>query len=291
MAKITGDPYRFIWLAGDVESAESLTASAAPRGDALSRLITKRERALRLKLQVLVDRLFNKALTAALTDDELEALEEIVPAAELLLAKDQKALLTLMARYGVDERTLDETAERQAADRRGAGAWLKTALVDYAALKLVSHAAHQPARGETPEGISVSPNIVRSFMTLGGGGASPDTVNHVTGQLQGGVWTGSEARNLLDKANQSPVAWRWVYGEAGRKTSFLAHEELDGIEFGDWQTPELAVSSEDSWLGVDYYHPGDHWGCLCEIVPVILESLDEDLAPALDEEALLDAEL
>jgi hypothetical protein len=49
--------------------------------------------------------------------------------------------------------------------------------------------------------------------------------------------------------------------------------KLDETEFDSWESPLLAVSSEDAWLRRSYYRPGDHKGCNCAFVQRIVEPL------------------
>jgi len=59
------------------------------------------------------------------------------------------------------------------------------------------------------------------------------------------------------------VSRTWVYGDAVRSREFQPHNELDGLEFSDWDDPRLA--NDEDWPPVDYYIPGDHDGCMCDV--------------------------
>ena len=76
---------------------------------------------------------------------------------------------------------------------------------------------------------------------------------------------------LLAAVTELPATTQWMYGATKRKAPFVSHQSLDGLEFSSWKDPRLAVLSQDSWLNVEHYAPGDHYGCQCRAIPIYAE--------------------
>jgi hypothetical protein len=63
--------------------------------------------------------------------------------------------------------------------------------------------------------------------------------------------------------------YRWVHGLSDNM--FEPHVMLDDTVFDSWTAPELAAPGEDSFPFVSHYYPGDHSGCRCDWLPVVLD--------------------
>lgn len=94
----------------------------------------------------------------------------------------------------------------------------------------------------------------------------------------GGVATGETVSTLLRDSDVGVEAYEWEYGPAARLNPFEPHEDLDGEVFTDFDADALV--SADDWIG-DYYFPGDHDGCNCDIAPVIVAQSEVDLSQEL----------
>lgn len=89
-------------------------------------------------------------------------------------------------------------------------------------------------------------------------------------QLNGGLPESGELLAGLASSAGIPVTVgsTWVYGFYGQpKTSFEPHLALDGIEVGGLDDPQLLNGND--WPDVPFYAPGDHYGCQCELVPIV----------------------
>ena len=253
-----------------------LTAAASrPRGRRLSELLIKRERALRARIQVILERVIAESLAADafFSENEMEALAAVAPALEIELAKAQGNLRELMEEYGVDTTYLQGLEIRQEDSRKRAVTLGIALLVTFLSDRLNNKNVFSEQRGEVPENLSVPPGIARQIMAVAGGAPSAEP-NSITGIPVGGVWTGSDARDMLDRANERQVGWQWVYGAGGRKHPFHGHLQLDGLEFTSFDDDALRILPSDSWLNVSHYRPNDHKGCLCDVMP-ILEGSEE----------------
>jgi hypothetical protein len=111
-----------------------------------------------------------------------------------------------------------------------------------------------PTRGETSELVAPRTSI-RQAMALAGGASGIETTS--------GIASGPLVEELLrSQGARFGSGFTWDYTGIARST-FPGHLELDNRSFSGPDDPELAVDSEDSWLGVTHYGPGDHDGCCC----------------------------
>lgn len=141
-------------------------------------------------------------------------------------------------------------------------------LTAYAMTKLYDPApdAASPTEGEF-DSLLIPSGIIREAVSASGGTIAGDSTEF------GGIGTGGTTYSIFGDQGISVVAKEWVYGPAIR-SAFASHEDLDGEEFTSWEDEILAVQAGDEWLGVPFYHPGDHTGCLCVVAPIT--SLDEE---------------
>jgi hypothetical protein len=112
-----------------------------------------------------------------------------------------------------------------------------------------------------------------AWITLADGGDRP----------AGGIGTGELIRDALRDNGAGQEGYVWVYGPALRKTPFLPHQELDGVEFVNFDDDVLANTS--GFPEVDFYFPGDHTGCVCDFAPIIIPA-DQNVASLADDTQL-----
>lgn len=144
---------------------------------------------------------------------------------------------------------------------------LEAGLVALAAVQLYDPHAPPPGRGEFSDS-RVSTGLVRDALVTAGGGP-------VEGGTSTGLFSGQIVEELLPAAGLAVSGYVWLHGDP--MIDFVPHLDLDGYEFasdpfGDPSAEDdsaLAVTEEGAWLDVDYYWPGDHDGCTCDIVQVI----------------------
>jgi hypothetical protein len=190
-----------------------------------------------------------------------------------MLASAQTQRNRLLHRYlGLGAGDIDSIyGETDRSHRGGAVAAFIAALGALALRKLYdpNPEATIPGKGEF-DGQLVPNQMVRRAVSLAGGSSAPERPSDLTKpQAYGGVGTGETAIGILENAGQHVDHYEWVYGPSIRKVAFQSHEELDGLEFANDDDPRLVIQPKDAWLGVDHYHPGDHFGCLCMAAPII----------------------
>jgi hypothetical protein len=94
----------------------------------------------------------------------------------------------------------------------------------------------------------------------------------------GGVATGATIGNLLTSAGATTSEYEWVHGPSDRP--FEPHEALDGVEFSSFTDDALANTND--FPDNQYYLPGDHAGCLCDVTALWI-SPSSDSSDSSDE--------
>lgn len=130
--------------------------------------------------------------------------------------------------------------------------------------------------GEIPE-VAVPIKQIRDGLSLAGGGL-PLFEGDKAWELIG---NGKDAFDVLDARGFRTLSYRWDYGLMPRITEFPAHKALDQHTFPSWESADLTVHSENSWLRRPYYKPGDHAGCGCSYVRVLTVSLPVPIAASV----------
>lgn len=123
----------------------------------------------------------------------------------------------------------------------------------------------EPEPGEVADTV-VPAGMIVDMMTEAGGSAvsSGPSTNR-------GFASGSTATSFLSQHGIRVAAHRWEYGDAStRAQPFPPHRALDQVEFDDWTDERLATPATASWLSVNFMFPGDHRGCRCLTVPVVV---------------------
>lgn len=167
-------------------------------------------------------------------------------------------------------------------NRETALAILLAGLTTFALSKLYDPApdAAAPANGEF-DSLLVPSILVRQAVAAAGGSIISANPGNFEPEDFGGVGTGGTTYSMFADNGIAVTSRQWVYGAAIR-APFDSHEDLDGLEFGSWEDESLTVRDEDAWLNTEFYHPGDHRGCLCVVAPIT--TLDQQSDMALDEQ-------
>lgn len=90
-----------------------------------------------------------------------------------------------------------------------------------------------------------------------------------TGALEvGNVSTQGDVSSVEVRADYTVTVWQWVHHHVP-PYDFPPHLALDGVTFDETNWPEILAADPGEYPSTDYYVPGDHEGCLCEIINVI----------------------
>lgn len=189
--------------------------------------------------------------------------------------------------------------QRQADDLAASWDWLADELMRLAQKKLYQPDPTEPAPGESDPTVSIPAGLVRLAIARAGGATGIKTGRAVRaaakkptphgGNLEvdpessvyvavddgaplGGIGTGEVVMSVLDNGDVGVEAYEWQYGPAFRAFPFEEHESLDGEIFTEFDSDVLSAGD---WVG-DFYFPGDHDGCNCDIAPIIVEQAAVD---------------
>lgn len=188
----------------------------------------------------------------------------------------QSAALALVPGVDEGERSIIESEQRT--DRDEAWSWLRQALIDLMNERLYSPQPEAPPEGEFNPNTTVPPDVVREAIARAGGAARAERRAARTASLYArltgiarafGIGTGPVMQRAMDAEGLGIEGYRWEYGPAARQRPFEPHRALDGVEFENFDDPMLAVRG--SFPETGFYMPGDHAGCICDVVPVIIE--------------------
>lgn len=115
--------------------------------------------------------------------------------------------------------------------------------------------------------ITTPTQAIRHGLSLAGGGPAI----YEDGKAAELIGNGQKVHDELAEDGFFQDGYEWKYGHPAN--TFEPHMRLDGKQFTSWDDPQLAVNFGDSWLRRSHYAPGDHKGCCCAFVQVIVESL------------------
>ncbi len=236
----------------------------------------------------------NMVASLGLTDHELMSgsfSKFSTKAAALLAAAQAQRNLLLSRSFAASTDTVEDTVgEESAAERREldalygpqdesnrqtALAILLAGLSTLAISKLYDPApdAAIPSEGEF-DGQLVPARLIREAVSAAGGSITSPPSFLFEPEDFGGIGTGGTTYGILADRGIAVLGREWVYGPSIRR-EFQHHNDLDGEPFANWDDEVLAIKPGDEWLGMDFYAPGDHDGCLCSVAP-ILSSDDVD---------------
>jgi hypothetical protein len=263
-----------------IEASEAAFRRALERAGAKIRLAAKKDRAITSNIDGLANHLVTQRLgprlieQLQLTGDQLlpadtfDALKERLDA---LVAQAQEARRQELAR--VVKKPIEEVPAEEE-ERFSAIQMFIAALFALAAPRLFTPAPElDPAETGEINDVLTPGELVYSMLTTAGGGGvltefksqGPQTT--FTPETPRGLALGQRTRASLKDNGFLITSETWRYGFPSRE--FPAHRNLSGLTFESRESPSLLVSPVYAWLGVSHYFPGDHKGCLCQIVPTI----------------------
>lgn len=226
------------------------------------------------------------SLTAAagFTDEELigdEAWSALEAQWYAWGAQSQQEALNIasaLTGFTVEERTA--LGLRQAADLQEGWDWFKEALTARSHDLLFDPDPVGITAGEFDPNSTVPTGLVREavaraggadgIQSLGEGGAWVSVKNG--GEPLGGIGTGDLLMNAMTRGGGMVEAYEWDYGSAFRAHPFEEHEALDGLIFANFDDNSLGNTA--SWLPTTSYFPGDHAGCACDFIPILVAADD-----------------
>lgn len=259
-------------LAGKIiEASEGAFHRALERAGAKIRLKAKKDRTIASQ----IDGLANAAVTYRLGPRLVEQLqlteEQLLPADTFDPLRERLSRLVADAQAQrrselsqLIEKPLPETPDEER-DRASAIQMFVAALFALASARLFTPAP-EPDPAETGEvSDALAPGeLVYALLTQAGGGGN---VTEFTPETPRGLALGQRTRASLIDNGFLITSETWQYGFPSRE--FPGHRALNGQTFESREAPSLLVSPLYSWLGVSHYFPGDHRGCLCQIVPTV----------------------
>ena len=149
--------------------------------------------------------------------------------------------------------------------------WLRDRLDEHAtALLFDPEAVTQVADvGEEPGLPGRATTLARGALAHAGGipatagGVRPDGTVIADGPPVGGIATGGHVLGHLRASGVDVIGYEWVCGVS--RNVFEPHQALDGVIVSGFASPLLAHSG---WPG-PVLAPGDHYGCHCDLQPVL----------------------
>lgn len=131
----------------------------------------------------------------------------------------------------------------------------------------------------------VPTGIVRAALSVAGGAPAEDLAKDPSGTDMslgapvGQIGTGETITALVEAAGGEREAYEWVHGPALKP--FEGHEELDGTQFENFDSEVLA--NNEGWPENAYFFPGDHGGCSCDFLPILLSPSETSSEPEAGE--------
>lgn len=238
--------------------------------------------------------------SSGFTDDDLigaDAWTGLEAQFRTWVAAAQKQALALAGKVvALSAAHRDVLAQRQAVDLEAAWSWMRDELQALAQRRLYSPDPAQPAVGEFDPSVRIPAGLIRQAVARAGGASGIQNVvpqNAALAAAQtaagrrpgsdregepiyvavndtkplGGIGTGELVTSTLEEGGAGIEGYEWTYGPAMRLHPFEEHEALDGEQFVNF-TDDVLLAGD--WVG-DYYFPGDHDGCNCDIAPVVIE--------------------
>lgn len=205
-------------------------------------------------------------------DDEFEELAALLL---LLSGRAQERVRNRLRRdFDLSDVELQAMEAKQSEDRSNAATYLVAAMVGLAVGALYGGKPSAPPLGEFDPSSRVPSGVVRSALSVAGGG--PPTVNvsatggvsvvaPTPGVVPGLAVEGPTVREFGGAVGLVEVGFLWDYGDEMRQT-FEPHFELDGQEFAGPEDSRL--TNMEDWPATAFFAPGDHDGCRCTAIPV-----------------------
>lgn len=212
-----------------------------------------------------------------------ELLDDVDSWVEQTRAQSRAMIAAWLRQHGVtvSAAALAELAGYDQQDSQAGRQALAAALLAYATARL--YRTDMPgqdlgegfADGSLPAGVTRRPLGVYGGQDVGQVGAL-DARGAVI-PLRG-VASGDRQLSFLASNGASTGAWMWVHGSP--QHPFEPHELLDGEVFGDDPVADehLLANTTDTWTGLPNYSVGDHDGCSCSAVDLVIapgQSVDQ----------------
>lgn len=158
------------------------------------------------------------------------------------------------------------------AKSQAAGAF-KKAMIDILRETVFSDPRLRMKDGGEIDSVPVAPVSLRRPISVSGGGS---VYADVSKNLSGAA-TGKFVQEYMTTVGLGQDGYLWIYSPYIKRPRgpFNPHLQLDGLHFQTWQDPELEIPDEKTgrFLRINHMHPGDHWGCMCVVVPWTGENL------------------
>jgi hypothetical protein len=172
------------------------------------------------------------------------------------------------------------------ADNREEGwTWLRAAM-ERSAQKLLTDVSDVTGEGgdiTTTDFLTMGD--VRAALALAGGFGDDGTSSGLTddgfpvdpSEPMGQVGTGDTIGGFLADNGYTREGFEWVHG--GSANPFQPHLDLDGKRYANWDDPTTSTGDSGFPPGGNYY-PGDHNGCSCDFMPILMAVGDQAAAAA-----------
>lgn len=166
---------------------------------------------------------------------------------------------------------------RQADDLRTAWTWMRESLDDLAVRRMFDPEV-VATLGEFDPTLRVPTGLVRQAIARAGGansvtptpgGGAYVALADAGSRPLGGIGTGEAMRDVFRREGIAIEGYEWVYGPAFRARPFEPHLALDGVQFVNFDDEVLA--NHEGWPETEFFMPGDHDGCICDVAPIIIE--------------------
>lgn len=164
--------------------------------------------------------------------------------------------------------------DRLSAASDDAFGWFSDSLSGIADQRLFDPSVATPIIGEFDDTSMVPAGAVRQAVARAGGAAGLDTSRGgawvtvtADGADPGGLAFGQITRDVMAENGAGIEGYLWEYGP-GLRRPFEPHLRLAGVEFINFDDDVLA--NKEGWPEFAFYIPGDHDGCLCDAVPIII---------------------
>lgn len=160
-------------------------------------------------------------------------------------------------------------------DRDAGWAALAAALLLVSREQMFDAAAVARTTGEFDPSVRVQAGIVRDALARAGGLERPlAPVGAAQTAGPSGLTTGVRVRNAMAELGLLTTAYEWRVGMPSQP--FEPHQRLAGLVFTSWE--DEGLTNAGPWPRTGFYFPGDHRGCQCDAVPVIVRAEQSEVA-------------
>lgn len=173
---------------------------------------------------------------------------------------------------------------RQTEDLGEAWTWLKDGLDTVLHERVFDPSPQAPPLGEFDPTLNVPTGLIRGAVAIAGGPEGLVLGDLANGWVSltsgggpvGGIGTGVLLTGALEGGGAAVDGYQWDYGNAFRQNPYDEHLSLDGTIYANFTDDSLSV--DGPWPPDGYYMPGDHAGCQCDFIPIVLSP--NDLEPS-----------